>query len=329
MSALATQIVEAMARAGCSIEQAAIVLADIDRQRAEARVRRRCERAIEAALFSVAATTPEAPVYPAKPANLEPAAVPASLYARARMGIERSAVLSRSEMQVALTLLDRRNGAAGLIDPGQQKLGKDSGTSERTVRRAMPKLAALGLVVVRPHAGAHHQHVYEVDLVKMAELVPLDVGRIKAVYPAKSVDQTGHPAKSGRQTKSQRFLDSSSGESQQRARKAKPRDMRQRELPIHGVIGGQQSAIMQGGRDRLMADIAREGRADPAFTTFGLSADDMAEATAAETRGRGAGLKLIKAMQARRPPPVPVPISDALRERLGTGPPRLAVSGTG
>ncbi len=38
MSALATQIVEAMARAGCSIEQAAIVLADIDRQRAEARV---------------------------------------------------------------------------------------------------------------------------------------------------------------------------------------------------------------------------------------------------------------------------------------------------
>lgn len=302
MSQTTTQIVEAMARAGCSIEQAATVLAELDRMRTEARVRRRCELAVAAALFpEVEKRTPESDFSAAKADSIA-AELPRSapIKSAARHGLVTTRKLRPGARAVGARLVEHLNLSTGRCDPSVKRLAADLQLDPVSVRRSIRQLEEAGLVQRDVHAGRGWSNAYRLDLDAMAGLVePIAA---KADSGQKRTQESSKADSGVRQNR----VHKQNPLPVERVARAKPPDPRQPQmlLPIRGQMA--EAAALR----RIHGDIAEEAMQRPGFNVSTLTDGDWADARRAEIRSRGGGIALI-------------------RERLGTGPPRITATGTG
>jgi len=299
LSQSSAQVVEAMARAGCSIEQAAIVLAELARQRAEARVRRRCERAVAAALFPVAEKrTPESDFTPTSKADsAEPLPRSAPIKSAARHGLVTTRRLRPAARAVGARLVEHLSLSSGRCDPSVGRLAADLQLTTVSVRRAIRELEAAQLLRREIHAGRGWSNRYILDLEAMAGLVEPIVAKADS---AENRTPESLKPDSGVRLNGIHKQNSVAGVRQC----ARPLDPRQPQmlLPIRGQVAEQAA------QRRLLDAIEAQARLDPSFNVSTLTDADWAEARRAEIRSRGSGFIL-------------------MCERLGTGPPRVAATG--
>jgi DNA-binding MarR family transcriptional regulator len=165
--AIALEVYEAMASAGCTAEQ---MLAAMRADR-ELRIARRLYRAVKLALQAPQSPI-LVPVFEAIKADSGAKAdsgdtgsyISSPLKSAARAGALAHSGLRPAARRVLARLIEHLNLETGRCDPGITRLAADLGLDPRSVRRAVDQLVAAGLVVRHLHRGRGHTNAYALDL---------------------------------------------------------------------------------------------------------------------------------------------------------------------
>ncbi len=219
--------------------------------------------------------------------------------AMARKALGLVAGLSVAARRVGSALLDHFNRTTGRCDPGEGRLARILGVSERTVRRAIRELEASGLVAVTLHGGRAHCNAYRPDLGRLMAITEAwDAGMRGAGQPANRPVSAGQPDRLVRQTHVRNPDSPSVVVESQRARPLRrPRDPRQREmlLPLAGgaLEAAQDAAhrrLYDSAHSHLLGVVGRE-----AFPSVmgAIPQDAWDSATRAEAQRRGTGLAVL------------------------------------
>lgn len=229
--------------------------------------------------------------------------------ARAREAVERAAALSAVESRVLLGIISHFNRASGRCDPGMETLGRAANTSERTARRVVKRVAAMGLVSVLPHRGARHANAYRPNWAALLALAPVprperDVAagaRVAALDQRGQIDAANADS-GGRRTPEENLIQSGGvGHRRRAAARAGPEPGRKpfQTSMLLSLAGGREAAAQRWERDV----IGKYGSGSPeVVAAYGLDAETGA-LTEAEGKQRKGGLHALEAMLRERGPP--------------------------
>jgi DNA-binding transcriptional MocR family regulator len=197
-------------------------------------------------------------------------------------------------------LVERFNLDSGQCNPSLETLARETGYTERSVRRALEELEELGLVRRIVNAGRGHSNQYDVDLDAVGAIAARAAPQPKPDSGEKRTPLSAKPDGRVLQNRVRKQIF-------QRPR-ARP-DPQQREMlmPMPSA-----EASQAGAERRVMDDIEQAVRRQPSFNVSGLTPTQWADVHAAERHRRGEGIVLIRRI---------------LDDRRETGPPRVAAEG--
>lgn len=309
---IALEVFEALLAEGGTLAQAvAMMRADRDRL-----IRRRCERAVKAALFPVERDR-ESGIEPANPDSgvrvVHEAAGAATAGSGSTKGTARAALLMRHGLTPAARkvgghIIESFNLSTGRCFPSIETLRQASGlNSERSVRRALAELDAAGLVARRIH-GAGRANSYQPNwpaLRAAATAAGNSAAEPNMNNPDSAPTRTlssAIPDERVRQNLRSKPIRESGGGGRHRARGPDPR---QREFLYPMPPAAKADAAYGAASTRLWQAISTHLKAqDAAYRDrfIRISEHFLETATLAEMRHRGTGLLvLLKDIDAPRP----------------------------
>jgi hypothetical protein len=295
------EILEALAAAGGTAEQLLAVL----RADRDLRVRRRCFRAIKAALFPVEQSPVFESGFAGEKADPEPDATyrTSAEKSAARAGLLASR-LRQGAKAVGGRLLEHLNLETGRCDPSIGRMARDLGLDERSVRRSIGELEAAGLVARVINSGRGHANSYRLNLGAMGAIAA-------AVAPERRTHESANPDGRVLQNRGRKQLPSVVGVGLARERrKQHPPDAAQPQLLL--PIVNRTTVAADAAVRRVMDAVESEARRQPSFNVSSLTPAQWADVHAAERHREGGGIGVIRQM---------------LANSTATGPPAAAASG--